>query len=316
MQAEDMLLEVQRRRGASASETAPPADGGPGPDAEASSSNRLARGAEGLESEASTTHIADHLQAEAITAQEPPRAQPGALQPALSARRSFGQGLWWPGAAGADGTDPGAASAADPAARLSHSSSGADDSSRSGDAATEFDTGSDSGGDSDSGSDSNSDSRSSGSEDGEAAAGGTFHGGEGEAQSALALELVDLSVDNIDVIEPHNLTLQVRLTLASACEPAASVVAYRACSQGARLPHTQCVAKDFEAQQFIVSHRVLHHGYHHGYLHAPNQLAACAQVTCQRCRRPGEVVLPAGEGGGRSRRVDVASSCAHCHHDW
>jgi hypothetical protein len=46
------------------------------------------------------------------------------------------------------------------------------------------------------------------------------------------------------------------------------------------------------------------------------KLAVCHQVTCQRCRRPGEVALPAGEGGGRSRRIDVAGSCAHCHHDW
>ncbi len=46
------------------------------------------------------------------------------------------------------------------------------------------------------------------------------------------------------------------------------------------------------------------------------QLFGLSQVLCQRCRKPGEVALPAGEGGGRSRHIDVAGSCAHCHHDW
>lgn len=173
--------------------------------------------------------IADLPQVQSNAAQDPPSAHPAALQPALSARRSFGQGLWWPGAAGAGGTDPGAAGATDPSARLSRSSSVADDSSRSTDAETGSGTGGDSDSDSgsDSGSSSDSDSRSSGGEHGEAATGGTPHGGEGEARSAVALELVDLSVDNIDVIEPHNLTLQVRSTLDVACERAVSDAAYR-----------------------------------------------------------------------------------------
>ena len=227
MQAEDMLLEVQRRRGAPASGTAPPADGGPGLDAKASSKNGLVGGADELESGASIRLIADDPQSDVPTSQDLPKAHPAALQPALFARRSFGQGLWWPGAAGAGGTDPGAAGAAGPSARLSRSSSAADDSSRSGDAATGSDTGSDTDGDSDSGSGSDSDSRSSGGEHGEAATGGTSHGGEGEARSAVALELVDLSVDNIDVIEPHNLRLQVGLTLGAACKCAESVAAYK-----------------------------------------------------------------------------------------
>jgi hypothetical protein len=219
-----MLLEVQQRRGAPASGAASAADGGPGPDAQASSGNGPARCAEELESEASTMRVADHPQARLVAARTPPSAHPAALQPALSARRSFGQGLWWPGASGAGGTEPGAASASEPAARLSRSSSVADDSSRSTDAETGSGTGGDSDSDSgsDSGSSSDSDSRSSGGEHGEAATGGTPHGGEGEARSAVALELVDLSVDNIDVIEPHNLTLQVHLT----SERAASVAAH------------------------------------------------------------------------------------------
>lgn len=235
-----MLLEVLRRRGApvseaaSASEAALPAGGVPGPGARASSGDGVARGAEGLDSKASTMRITDHPQAEAVAAQDPPGAHPAALQPALSARRSFGQGLWWPGAAGAGETDPGEASATGPAARLSRSSSVADGGSSS----TDAETGSDTGSRDDSGSDSDSGSRSSGSEHNEAAFGATAHGGEGEAWSAVALELVDLSVDNIDVIEPHNLTLQVGLKLDVACERPAFVVS----TQGAGLLHVHWFA--------------------------------------------------------------------------
>ena len=40
------------------------------------------------------------------------------------------------------------------------------------------------------------------------------------------------------------------------------------------------------------------------------------QVLCSRCRRLGEVALPAGDSTGEGRRIDVDGSCAHCHHDW
>ncbi len=222
-QAEDLLMDVARRHKAAAAASRGGA-GGDDPEAGQSGAKHTAAAAAG-QRYAGATSGAPLVDA-GPPAEPAPDVHPAALQAALSARRSLGSGLWWPGerqpsqdadAAGA-AADMGLVSGLQPErgqAREGRQPSGGaalrsghSDASLGGTYSTYSGSGSDSG--SDNGSDGASDS-----DDGEGGGDGAPGGAGGGGRTAIALELLDLAVDNIDVIEPHHLKLQVRCNSAS-----------------------------------------------------------------------------------------------------
>lgn len=232
-------MDVARRRKAAAAASR----GGAGGDQEAGQS-----GAKHTAAAAAGQRYADAASGapSGPSAEPAPDVHPAALQPALSARRSLGSGLWWPGerqpsqdavTAGA-AADMGLGSGLQPergqalegrqpsggaALRSGHS-----DASHGGTYSTYSGSGSDSG--PDNGSDGASDS-DNGDVGGDGAPGGAGGGG----RTAIALELLDLAVENIDVIEPHHLNLQVR------CNSARELDHSIACAV-ARQRHAVCMA--------------------------------------------------------------------------
>lgn len=103
-----MFLEVQRRRLAAAAVSGRRAGvAGTAPD----TGTAVAASAATVSMNDSTGIAATSAADTAAASSAAPEVHPSALQPALSARRSFGQGLWWPG----DSSSPGSGATLDAA---------------------------------------------------------------------------------------------------------------------------------------------------------------------------------------------------------